>query len=418
MAARASVLLSLLFAASIALGDQVVLVDGRVFVGTVTVEDDAVRIDLPHGSVRFANSEVLRVEIKNTPESEFATRLSVVPKDDAISLYELAQWAGQNDLKRQATELLNQVIKIQPDHADARRQLGYIKVDGQWRLLDDADKIARSRLETGEKLDVLLAEVVPAMEEAASPQQKTSVKELRGLVQLRNRKFAEAADTFKELAAKAEGAPAVRWSAIAEILAANSDGMYVLAEPYPPSASLLNPAAAQLKAGPQSLADPLVLQAALRDKAKKEIDAGRKLMDAAQAAENSDPDSARARYAQAGQAFDKADAMVSDIARSYRVEIARRKIATLRKYVDGEAGKIDAMKGKLGQKDMTPQAYRTMVLQMLHLVDNVRDNLKAILDATKPFPREMVLEIKWAETDLRTMDAMKQVLAGEIEGDK
>ena len=72
------------------------------------------------------------------------------------------------------------------------------------------------------------------------------------------------------LAAKTSGAAAAKYGAIVDILTGNKDGMYVLSEPYPPESALLGSSAKTVPAGPASLATPLVLEAALREKAKGE----------------------------------------------------------------------------------------------------------------------------------------------------
>jgi hypothetical protein len=222
-------------------------------------------------------------------------------------------------------------------------------------------------------------------------------------------------DTFTDLAAKTSGALSVRYAAIVDVLSANHDGMYVLMEPYPPESALLGGTAKSLPAGPASLAAPLVLEAALRDKAKQEIKSGREVMDAATKMEPTDPDGAMAKYLQAGKAFDRADAMVADIARSYRIEIARRRITAIRKDADADAKKFDAALATLGKKDMTAQAYRSMVQRLMHNIDSVRESLKGVIDIAKPYPRELVLEVEWAQQDLKKIEAMRVILASELD---
>jgi len=161
-----------------------------------------------------------------------------------------------------------------------------------------------------------------------------------------------------------------------------------------------------------------VVQLAMRDRAKKEIESGRKLMDAALQTETSDPDATKLNYTKAAQFFDKADALVDGIARSYRVEIARRRIAVIRRDADAEAERFDKAMAKLGRQNMTAQEYQTLVLNLTHLLDSVRDNLQLILTAAKPYPRDLVLELKWAELDLKKIEGMRKVLLDEANGQK
>ena len=248
--------------------------------------------------------------------------------------------------------------------------------------------------------------------------------DLLGHTQLRSRQFTKAEATFTELAeaAKKSDPPAadiaVRAGTIAEILHANSDGMYVLRETYPPSAPLLGASVEQINPGPGSLALPLVLEAALRDEAKKEIEAGKKLLDEAQKIAATDPDVANIKYALADQAFQRADAMIPNIARAHRVDIARRKIASLRKDADTDAKDFDEQMSKLGVKDMPAQAYNNMILRMIHHLDSTREDLKRIVELAQAYPKELVLELKWAELDLTRIENMRKILVTELDGRK
>jgi hypothetical protein len=242
--------------------------------------------------------------------------------------------------------------------------------------------------------------------------------------QLRSRQFNHAEATFGELAEAARKAEppatdlATRSAMIVEILHANPDGMYVLRDAYPPAAPLLSSTKAHIMPGPASLAMPLVLEAALRDEAKKEIEAGRKLLDEAQKLAPTDPDSANLKYALADQCFQRADAMIPNIARAHRVDIARRKIAAMRKDADTDARDFDEQMAKLGVKDMAPQAYNTMLQRLIHHLDSTRDNLKRIIELAQAYPKELVLELKWAELDLTKIENMRKILVTELDGRK
>ena len=47
-----------------------------------------------------------------------------------------------------------------------------------------------------------------------------------------------------------------------------------------------------------------------------------------------------------------------------------------------------------------------------------RDDLKKIMAVARPYPRELVLEIKWAELDLTKVNSMRKILVTEIDGRK
>jgi len=410
--------------ASVAAADKLVLTDGRVFVGTVSVEADTVEISLPYGTLRFPKIDVERIEFMDTPEQEFRKKLADAALDDPNALYDLAQWAGKKSLSRQAGDLYGLILKLSADHAGAHKALGHIRIGKLWLGFDAALEQARGKLEAG-SYAVLLEEILPALRAAApTRQQALQVMYLLADTQLRSRQFNHAEATFGELAEAARKAEppatdlATRSAIIVEILHANPDGMYVLRDAYPPAAPLLSSTKAHIMPGPASLAMPLVLEAALRDEAKKEIEAGRKFLDEAQKLAPTDPDSANIKYALADQCFQRADAMIPHIARAHRVDIARRKIAAMRKDADAGARDFDEQMDKLGVKDMAPQAYNTMLQRLIHHLDSTRDDLKRIIELAQAYPKELVLELKWAELDLTKIENMRKILVTELDGRK
>ena len=395
--------------------DKLILTDGRTFTGTVALEGQTVLITVPYGTLRFPRSLVERIELKDTPEQEFGKRLAETALDDPNGLYSLARWAEKQTLSRQAGDLYELILKLDADHAETRRALGFVRTGSQWLAFDKALVQARGKLEAG-SLAALLDDVLPALQAAANTsEQHLSVAELLALTQLRSRQFAVAAETFAELAERADAPASLRWTAIREILQANPDGMYVLRSASPPSAALLGGAMPSIQPGPASLAAPPVLAEALRDRAKKEIGAGKALMAEAQELIQTDPDAAWQKYGKAELAFDCADALVANISGSYRLEIIRRKIVSIRKDADSDAKKFDEAMSELGRRDLSAQAYRNLILRLIHHLDGTRDSLQRVLAVAKPFPRELVLEIKWAELDLTRIEEMRKKLVVELD---
>jgi tetratricopeptide (TPR) repeat protein len=399
---------------AVATADVLVLQDGRTFTGTVTVKDDVVLVQMSYGTLSFSRDQVLRIDLKDTPLEQFNKRLAKLSAKDADGLCTLAAWAKAHGLAPQAEELLAKALKLDPEHAAARKASGFAKIDGRWTNFKSGMELATSKLDAG-KCDAVIREVVPALEPICAKDDLPALRELLGKAQLLSKDFAAATETFTDLAGKTSGALTARYNAITDILSSNRDGMYVLMEPYPPESALLGHSTKSLPAGPASLATPMVLEAALRDKAKAEIKSGREVMDAATRLEPTDPESALAKYVQAGKAFDRADAMVADIARSYRIEIARRRIAAIRKDADADAKKFDAAMATLGKKDMTATAYRSMVLRLMHNIDGVRESLKGVIDIAKIYPRDLVLEVEWAQQDLKKIEAMRIILTAELD---
>jgi hypothetical protein len=405
---------------TVASADVLVLTDGRSFSGKVTIEDDSVSVELSYGTLRFPKHLVSSIERKDTPQEKLAKRLARINKDDIKALVEAAVWAARNGLGKQSHEIYTAVLKLDPDNPTARRALRFIRIDDKWRSFAEAMELARGKLEAGDH-ESLLRDVLPELEEiAASEEDHTSVRALVGSAQLRAKYFAAAERTFTELAdeARSDKAKAARFAAIAEILRENRDGMYVVTETVPSSLTLSGASKPLLRPGPASLSRPIVLETALRDVARKRIVAGRKLMVRARELEPTDPDGAAARYAQASLAFGEADTLCPGIARTYHVEVARRRIRSLRKDIDAGERRFSGERDKLGKKTMSPKAYRELVLRLVHYLDTIRDDLQAVLKIAQAYPRELMLESKLAESDLRRFDAQREVLMEELYGRK
>ena len=397
-----------------ALADQLVMRDGRVLTGKITAYENSVTIVMEHGTMSFPRSQVASIDLKDTPAEQFTKRLADIKGSDTDAMCALADWAVANGLKVQADTLYQQTLKISPDHKGARKALGFVMIDKQWRTLDEGLEMARNKLEAG-RYEALLTEVLPALEDVA-PQQWPAIRELQAQACLRKKDFAVAAQTYRELAKKSSAPAAQKFSTIADLLSDNRDGMYVLTEDYPPEAKLVGKKF--IPAGPASLADPLVLEAALRDRARKELATGRAHLEDGIKVEPTDPDAAAGKYLQAAKAFDRADALVPQIALSHRVEIARRRISAIRKDSVVDAAGFDKKLEDMGKADLTQQAYRQSINQMVRHLDNVRDNLKNVLDIAKPFPTDLVMEIKWAQQDLKKVEAMRLILVGELNANK
>ncbi|KPK86805.1 MAG: hypothetical protein AMJ81_00240 [Phycisphaerae bacterium SM23_33] len=400
--------------AAAAVGDRVLLKDGRVFVGKVTESEGKVLIEMVYGTVSFPAAEVEDIVRMPTPADMLEWQLSQIDRSDPKALFQVAEWARDNDLPHQADELLRQVLALQGDHVRSRKLLGYLKAEGKWLKVPAALQLARSKLAAGQ-YKALLDELLPAIEEVADDaRMRLEVKEIEAHCRLQTRQFDLAQKCFESLTEKAAPAESAGYSAIAEILAAHPDGMYVVTESYPPLAMLLGDPVDAVKPGPASLAQPKVLAAALRDRAKQAIALGQQLMAEARKFERTEPEAAKSRYEQAKKHFDTADLLVPRIARSFRVEIARRRIAMIRTGMNVQAEVFDRLMGELGKKNLTPAAYKEQNARMLRALNHVHSDLNAILELAEPFERELVLEITDANGRLGTVNALREILTKEL----
>jgi len=397
--------------------DQLVLDNGHTLTGKVSVEGDTVIIEMMHATLTFPKTRVSKIVYQETPQEQLAHLLAKADKKNPEALFAVAKWAEENSLNRHAQDIYKMIIRLDPDHAGARLKLGHVGIDSKWLKFDDAMEVCHSKLAAG-RYETLLDEILPSiMEIATTTKKEIAVNDLIAHAQLRAGNLAEATKTFESLAGKVRQPTSIRYAAIVEILEENDDGMYIVTEPYPPTAFLLKKEEDKVSIvteGPASLSRPKVLEIALRDKARKETDLGKKLLAEAIELEPTDASGAKTKYFLALNNFDRADAIVAGIAKSWKIQIARRRIASFRKVADASAEKFDKAMGKLGREALSPQGYKAKVTKLSQHLARVRDQLKKILEVAKPYPHELLLEIKWAELDLKKIEEMRKILLAEM----
>jgi len=410
--------------ASPAWADRLELIDGRTFEGTVTIDGDTVTVKMTYGTLQFLQRDVSRITYMDTPAEALAKKVDAVAAGDAEGLFVVAKWAIDNGLDAQAKELLTKVIALDGDHAEARRRLLYTRIDGKWQTHDSSLELVRSKLQAGRHKD-LLANVLPAIARLPlSSAQRSVVDDLRARAQLQASRFADARAAFLTLADRVGGDVGVQYAAIAGILDECRDGMYVLKEVYPPQVALVRREGQVAEKGPGSLARPIVLEAALWEVARTtELEAGRELLAEARKIEPTDPAAARTKYALATRRFQRADAIVAGtrtpgVAKTYHVEVARCRIRAIRAAVEADATKYEQAKATLGRAGMSDRDYRALVSRMMQHLGDVRDGLKEVLALARPYPRALVLEVNWAEVDLRKTEEVRAVLAAELDNGK
>jgi len=81
-------------------------------------------------------ARVRKVLRPRAEEAEYE-RIRPTYPDTAEGQWELAQWCRERRLITQRQTHLRRVIELAPDHADARRALGYSQVDGQWATREE-----------------------------------------------------------------------------------------------------------------------------------------------------------------------------------------------------------------------------------------------------------------------------------------
>ena len=84
------------------------------------------------GEVPIPRSQAVDVRQEGTALERYEFAQKLLKADDVSSQFELARWCEANDLAAAAKGRLEQVIHLDPNHAAARRLLGFVRQNGQW----------------------------------------------------------------------------------------------------------------------------------------------------------------------------------------------------------------------------------------------------------------------------------------------
>jgi len=122
---------ALLFAA-VAGADVVHLKNGKSIEGKVTVKGDKVVVEIPHGTVSFPRSKVLRIERKVSSVEVYEQKHKALPPGDVEARINLAAWCRRQNMGNRSEALLQEVLALDPDNATARKLLGFVMHAGKW----------------------------------------------------------------------------------------------------------------------------------------------------------------------------------------------------------------------------------------------------------------------------------------------
>ncbi|MDB4990732.1 MAG: hypothetical protein JWN04_5910 [Myxococcaceae bacterium] len=152
-------------ATSSARADEVHLAEGQVLVGTATIEGDKVVVELESGRITVPRSEVTRIEKSTTPLAQADARDAALKPSDVAGMLALANYCRDHDLFNKERDLLTRILTVAPNHAEARRRLGFVRqsVDGHDTWVDHAE-IAKH--EEAERLEHRQAQASLARKEA------------------------------------------------------------------------------------------------------------------------------------------------------------------------------------------------------------------------------------------------------------
>lgn len=123
---------------ALALADTVTLANGHKLEGSARRVGDRVVIQTAGGEVTLEASEVRSIEKGETKLDLYQAKRETLDAKDAKAQAELARWCAKNKLGKQSREHWEEVVKLDPEHADARTALGFVQHDGAWMTPDEA----------------------------------------------------------------------------------------------------------------------------------------------------------------------------------------------------------------------------------------------------------------------------------------
>ena len=118
-----------------------VLVGGGRLVGELVNRHESPRrtyvIRTADGATVTLDAPQVQKMLPQRPEEAEYDRIRPTYPDTAAAQWELAEWCRQHKLLTQREVHLGRVIELDPEHVEARRALGYTRVDGQWTTQDE-----------------------------------------------------------------------------------------------------------------------------------------------------------------------------------------------------------------------------------------------------------------------------------------
>lgn len=122
--------------------DRVQLVDGAVIEGEARREGDKVVIELDAGEITLAADEVARIDEGPSVLARLAALEATERRRGVPGWMALADFCRDEGLRTRELAFLERVIEREPDHAEARARLGYVKEGAAWIK---AEERARAR---------------------------------------------------------------------------------------------------------------------------------------------------------------------------------------------------------------------------------------------------------------------------------
>jgi tetratricopeptide (TPR) repeat protein len=126
-----------LILAAVASADEILLENGGKLVGRATRIGDDVVVTTPTGEFRVPASQVKSITEGRTVWDDYDEKVRAADLKDAKAQLELGDWCKQKGLTSEGRKHWKKAIEIDPDQADARARLGYIRYEDRWLTNDE-----------------------------------------------------------------------------------------------------------------------------------------------------------------------------------------------------------------------------------------------------------------------------------------
>lgn len=155
--------------------DEIWLTNGNRLEGKYQqLDGERAEIQLSFGTMVLPLERIDRVVPAATLAEEVAELLAQLPANDAQSRYEIARWCRDQGDYTLAHRLLEETLKVDPDHAAARRDLGFHLEDGRWVTEEELHQLRGEVPFRGQWLSPQERDWVLAQEAAAATHRSTA----------------------------------------------------------------------------------------------------------------------------------------------------------------------------------------------------------------------------------------------------
>ena len=130
----------------LAWADEVKLKNGGVLKGLAREECGRVVVETELGTVTLLANEVSSLVQDSASQQEYQERLASIGKDpQAPAIFALALWAKEHQLSPYVNNLLYWTLALDPDHAQARKLLNYVRYEGRWIPAQEREELLKTR---------------------------------------------------------------------------------------------------------------------------------------------------------------------------------------------------------------------------------------------------------------------------------